>query len=405
VVWLVGQGLCWVERPAEEDALLAAPPLRVLCGVTLPRARGAVLAAAGWAALQTANEITVTDMMQVRTFAEEVYTQFVLPDSAGGLTPDASLARAVSVALPFVVLTAALIVWAVLRWEWSVPPLVSAPDTRPLLALGRWRWLWFGGVLLLGVAYAGVPLGSLVNKLGQGRAGEGWSATTAEHFLRVAAHAHVRLIAVSLAVALAVGVIATALALIACWLARDSRGYRLGLAILVAAAWAMPGPVVGIGLKAVIARGVDVEQRITGPGPIWALLYDGPSLVPVLWADLLRLFPFAVALVWPVVRLVPAELFDAARVDGASAAGELRHVVWPLSAVAAGRATLAVAVLALGELSASKLVATPDGGTFAHEVFTRMHYGVANQLAAMCLLLLAMTAVLLIPFRVRSLTT
>jgi iron(III) transport system permease protein len=119
----------------------------------------------------------------------------------------------------------------------------------------------------------------------------------------------------------------------------------------------------------------------------------------------LRLFPFAVALVWPVVRLVPAELFDAARVDGASAAGELRHVVWPLSAVAAGRATLAVAVLALGELSASKLVATPDGGTFAHEVFTRMHYGVANQLAAMCLLLLAMTAVLLIPFRVRSLTT
>jgi iron(III) transport system permease protein len=174
VVWLVGQGLCWVERPAEEDALLAAPPLRVLCGVTLPRARGAVLAAAGWAALQTANEITVTDMMQVRTFAEEVYTQFVLPDSAGGLTPDASLARAVSVALPFVVLTAALIVWAVLRWEWSVPPLVSAPDTRPLLALGRWRWLWFGGVLLLGVAYAGVPLGSLVNKLGQGRAGEGW---------------------------------------------------------------------------------------------------------------------------------------------------------------------------------------------------------------------------------------
>src|SRR5437773_8282693 len=41
VIWLVGQGLCWVERPAEEDALLGAPPLRVLFAVTLPRARGA----------------------------------------------------------------------------------------------------------------------------------------------------------------------------------------------------------------------------------------------------------------------------------------------------------------------------------------------------------------------------
>ena len=48
----------------------------------------------------------------------------------------------------------------------------------------------------------------------------------------------------------------------------------------------------------------------------------------------------------------------------------------------------------LGELSASKLVATPGGETFAHEVFTRMHYGVNSQLAAMCLLLLAMTGVL-----------
>ena len=52
--------------------------------MTLPRARGAVLAAAAWVALLTAHEITVTDMTQVRTFAEEVYTQFVLPDAAGG---------------------------------------------------------------------------------------------------------------------------------------------------------------------------------------------------------------------------------------------------------------------------------------------------------------------------------
>ena len=49
---------------------------------------------------------------------------------------------------------------------------------------------------------------------------------------------------------------------------------------------------------------------------------------------------------------------------------ELRHAIWPLTAPAVGRAVVAVGVLALGELSASKLVATPGnqlfGETFAH---------------------------------------
>src|SRR5262249_15380746 len=77
VVLLVGQGLCWVERELEEDALTAAGPGRVLLRVSLRRSAAAVGAAALWVALLTATEITVTDMMRVRTFAEEVYNQFV----------------------------------------------------------------------------------------------------------------------------------------------------------------------------------------------------------------------------------------------------------------------------------------------------------------------------------------
>ena len=45
-------------------------------------------------------------------------------------------------------------------------------------------------------------------------------------------------------------------------------------------------------------------------------------------------------------------------------------------------------VLCLGELSAGKLVETPGSSTFAHEVFTQMHYGVTNDLAALNLVLL-----------------
>jgi iron(III) transport system permease protein len=392
VVWLVGQGLCWVERGAEEDALLAAGPLTVLLRVSLPRASGAVLAAAAWVALLTANEITVTDMTQVRTFAEEVYTQFVLPDPGAGLAPDVSVARAAAVALPGVVLTVLAVGWAVARWQRAVPPLGSAPRPWPLLRLGVWRSVWLGLVLVAGAVFGAVPVGSLVWKLGLAGVPEAWSPTAAGRFLRMAARAHAALIAESLSAAFATGILAAGLALAACWVARDDGWVRVFLVTVVAAAWATPGPVVGAGLKAVIERLVGWEERFMSHGPVWQLLYNGPSLVPVVWACLLRFFPCAVALVWPAVRLVPAELADAARVDGALPLRQLRHVAWPQTSPAVGRATVAVAVLSLGELSASKLVATPGGETFAHEVFTRMHYGVANHLAALCLLLLVLTA-------------
>jgi ABC-type spermidine/putrescine transport system permease subunit II len=51
-----------------------------------------------------------------------------------------------------------------------------------------------------------------------------------------------------------------------------------------------------------------------------------------------------------------------------------------------------VLVLSLGELGASKLVETPGSMTFAHMVFVMMHTGVGNDLAALCLLLLAAVA-------------
>src|SRR5262249_7913010 len=65
VVIIVGQGLMWVERELEEDALTVVGPWRVWWQVTLPRCRAAWFAAGTWIALLTTTEITVTDMMQV----------------------------------------------------------------------------------------------------------------------------------------------------------------------------------------------------------------------------------------------------------------------------------------------------------------------------------------------------
>ena len=186
VIWLVGQGLCWVEPEVEDDARLAAGPWRVLFRVTLPRARGAVFAAAEWVALLTAHEITVTDMTQVRTFAEEVYTQFVMPDPGAGFDPELSVARAVAVTLPGTVLIALALGIAVWRWERVVPPLGSAPESRPLVQLGRMRSFTSAIVATVIGMFFAVPAASLTWKLGlHGYPGQ-WSATIAEDYLGLA---------------------------------------------------------------------------------------------------------------------------------------------------------------------------------------------------------------------------
>ena len=166
VIWLVGQGLCWVEPEAEEDARLATGPWRVLWRVTLPRARGRFWRPWRGSALLSAHEITVTDLTQVRTFAEEVYTQFVLPDPGAGSSPELGVARAVAVTLPGTWAVALALAIAAWRWERAVPPLGSAPDPRPLIRLRAARPAAAAGVgLAVGLLLA-VPVGSLLWKLG-----------------------------------------------------------------------------------------------------------------------------------------------------------------------------------------------------------------------------------------------
>jgi iron(III) transport system permease protein len=388
VILIVGQGLSWVERELEEDALTVAGPWRVLWHVTLPRAAASLGVAALWVGLQTATEITVTDVMQLRTFAEEVYNQFVAPEPSGDHGGGA-VARACAVTLPIVLLSAALLVGMVAAWERRLPPRENLTQPALLFRLAKARWVCWALLLALGVTMVAIPLGSLVWRAGLHNAPREWSPRIVVQHLKAVSDLELPRLVRSLVVALAAGTICAGLGLTACWVALGSRRFRYGVLVLMAVAWAMPGPIVGVGLKATIEQILDV----TGSTVLKHLLYSGPSSAPVLWVDLIRFFPCAAVVIWPVIRLLPAELRDQARVDGALPVQELLRVVLPLTLVACLRAGLAVAVLSLGELSAGKLVNTPGAETYATEVFSQMHYGVTNDLAARCLWLLAAVAV------------
>jgi iron(III) transport system permease protein len=227
----------------------------------------------------------------------------------------------------------------------------------------------------------------LIQRVGAAGTPPTWSIGAGLTVFRNTIRAHGAVVLSSLAVAMAVGLAAAMVALIAAWSSRDSIGYRFVVVILAALALAAPAPMIGIGIKQAILWLVDLETKWSGYA-FSSLLHTGQSLLPVFWADMVRLWPFALILIWPTVRAIPRDFTDAVRTDGASPSQELRLLIAPLSMPAFARAAVAVGALSLGELSASKITATVGGQTLAHDVFTQMHYGVSPTLAALCLFLL-----------------
>jgi ABC-type Fe3+ transport system permease subunit len=173
-----------------------------------------------------------------------------------------------------------------------------------------------------------------------------------------------------------------------CWLARDSRWFRWLLVGVSIWAWVTPASVIGIGLKELIQALV----RVWPDGPQAAALYYAPSPLPVMWAQALRVLPIAVAFLWPVVRMIPRELFEETRLGGAGPWSEFSHVVWPTTRRAWLVTALALTALCLGEVAASARVETAGWKMFATVLYDRMHYGADSTVAALCVLLLGTIA-------------
>lgn len=388
VALIAGFGFRAVEPELEEEALLFAPPARVFRRVTWPRTRAILGLAAGWVFLLTWQEITITDLFQVRTFGEEVYQQF----SSGR----EELARAAAAAAPLVLLLLPLTVWALARFRGFTPSRHRQFGGPYRFPLGRWR---LPALLLAAAAVVmtvGVPAAGLVAKAGLRYATAAapgpptWEPGLV--FVRVAEQFHGKawLLAESVGQAAAVGLLAALGALWLLFLARQRPWLEGALFAAAALLLALPGPIIGVGLLTVI------ETAILAPGLGWLsdLLYSRPSPLPTIWADLLRFGPVALLFLWPVVRLAPLAHEEEAWLNGAGPLARfrlayLRPLAAPTLAVA-----VAVATLALGEISASKMVATP-GDQFlplAHQLFLLMHASADTELAALglCLMLLAL---------------
>ena len=374
------------DRSLEESASLEGGQSRLFLAVLLPRLLLGAAAGSAWVGVQTLTEIAVTDMVMVRTFAEEVYTQQVVAsDGVGALLAVTALPWLLLVGGGLLIVQRGLTRLSEPGGEAVFPAAGVLPGWCRVAAVAG----SVGPVTL----FALMPVGALVWVAGGGRSAEGWSPAFLDGELAKVLRTDGVILAGSCGTAAVAGVVTVSLAVVTAWGATRSRGVALVVALVAVALAVTPGPVVGLGLKRAVGAAVDAEAAaLTSLGvtpdfpPLRSTLYDQPSPLPAVAASTVRFFPLALLIVTPAFLAVPRELCDAARLDGLGVVAEWRRVIGPVVRPAAVIAVIAVAALSLGEVSAAKLVNPPGRDASILRLFDQMHYGAESTVAALALL-------------------
>jgi iron(III) transport system permease protein len=388
VVLIVGAGLRAVEAEIEEDAATCATPLQVVGHITLPRAAPAIVMASIWVAIVAAVEISVTDFFQLRTFAEEVYTQaalgtFGLIDSVENSQPFSAAGLWIGLLLSSVLALAAMLAAGRLFSQ-----LADAPQRAPWIwRLGSWRWpaaiaLW--AIMLL---VAGVPLANLAYKAGiqvsataSGHV-RSWSPAKVAERIAAAPGEYRGELWLSTRIGAGAATAALALAVPLAWSMRLARrSPRIRLAVL-ALCLTIPGPLLGLAAIHLLNRPPD------SPFSWMAALYDS-NFAPWL-VQTIRALPLVTLVLWPALASVPQAMLEAAATEGAGWWRQLLQIAMPQRWPAVAAAWLVGFAVAVGELAATVLVLPPQKYTaISVRVFQMLHYGVDDRLAAICLVMI-----------------
>jgi iron(III) transport system permease protein len=381
VVLIVGLGLRLVEPDLEEEALLDGSAWQVVRRVTAPAALAPLGVAVLWVTVGVSGEMTVTDLFRVRTFAEELYTHFA---TEPGSLPVAVLP---GVALTgFLVLAALLLIHALSRAE------RPAALRRPFVfRLGIWRWPAAALSIVLILVLAGLPLASLLYKAGivvskdaAGQLARSWSPAKLVTIVAQSPLEYSRELSWTLALGGLAATTALCVALPLAWIARRGGVSAWPALLLTALALAVPGPLIGLGMIAVLNQ---------PDSPLLNALYDSLLFCP--WLALsIRALPLTMLIAWYALRSLPGDPLEQAATEGAGAGTRLLRIALPQRRAALAAAWLTAFVVSVGDLSASVLVLPPGVEPIGHRIFSLVHSGVEDEVAGISLAMVLFVAAL-----------
>ena len=382
VALIVGLGVGFVEPELEEESMLVAGAVPVFLRVTLRRAAGSIVVAGLWVTVLVTTDISVTDLFQVRTYAEEIYTRQVLGTEPGA----APLAAA-----PLVVGLAWLAVVAATVGLQLAPVGTTLSARRPWqFRLGRFRWPVSAAVSVVVGLMALVPVASLMHRTGVqvSRVGNDYQRSwSVGKLLRMVAESPFRFgeeFVWSGVIALLVATAAVAVAAVLAWVARRGAVGTVVTVGLIGAAAAIPGPLVGTALVALLSQ---------GDSAVLEFVYNRTIVAP--WAaQLVRAIGPTTLVCWHAFHSVAGETLDAAATEGADAVTRWWWIGLGQRRRALAAAWLVAWIVAFGELSATILTVPPGVTPITVRVFGLLHYGVDDQVAAVCLVQLLVFACL-----------
>lgn len=388
-VMLIAAGLRAVPRDVEEAGAIFTRPERVAGRITLPMAGWSVFAAGVFCALLAAGEITVTDALGLRTYAEQVYLSFHL---------DMSIPRAALAMLP---LTLAGILGILL-----LAPFLRRLTARPLsrdrvTAEGRGRPGWTVPLMVAAlVLYLGPPAHLAMYGLGT-RTTETAPSTTVSTGPRgnlVSGREEVSrpwyqvlgMPGTTALVAAAAASLSVLLAIPWAWMLFRSSSPWIRYAawapvILIAAT---PGPLAG--MAAIRAWTHPIWQTLVASGDggaglaLGRWIYESPLALILLHAS--RCMPLSVLALWVSFQNVPKAGVEVARQLGADSGRVLMRVMLPLSVGGILTAWVVGYILSFGELGASVVLAPPGLPLFSVRFATLIHFAVYPDLARLMLL-------------------
>ena len=369
VVWVMSGLMLQVDDLLEKMSLIDDFMPFAIYRSTLRKCVPAALASALAVLIMTAGDMTVTDLVQERTFAEEAYLQAQMGD---GLA-----AAARTAIVPIFLITLLILFWAKSNTIWLERFHGNSNTSDSIKAWLSGRAGFYSGLIaILWTLIAwGIPIAALVWRAGRSgghaisSSKPSWSITALCHNMTAAWPDLAETLPYTLFVALVTALTSTIMAWILSEISVHHIVFQWAVLIGTAIGLAVPGPVAGLAV-----------QWLWMP---WQPVYD--SWAVIIAAQVFRLMPIATLLIWPSVHFKSKPLRDMASLEGLSISQQFRCVQWPTTGPVALAATGVVFALAVGELPATNMVSPPGVEMLSVRLWGLMHTGVESHLSAVVL--------------------
>lgn len=376
------------QRVYEEQALLEADRWTTFLSVSLWRLWPMLMVCMLWVIVTCSREITVVDLYQVETFAEQIYLGYSLGNGNGPGTWPAAIDTEINVgfwktAIYVSLLAVSAVVMFIVLADTRRP---HENDTSTTAERSTWLASTVGMILLLllfAVPAANVFIrASFYVDVSDGLPTQNYSIDQIFRVLQKSWLDYRWEMIWSLAISLASATVAIICSILLVRWTSGSNAKRLLFALVVACGLALPGPVTGSVLAQVFAI------------PTWSWfdwLVNYTIFAPVV-ATTIFTFPLIALAIWFVLHQTPQNVTEAASLDGLSrgesfwrirVGGNLKMIIgcWLLACV-----------LCFGELSASQIVRPAGMDTVARKMLGDLHAGV-NELTAGISILVAAAAI------------